>query len=825
MTKSKTSSRSGFSQIAKTRENKKTPQEKQGLTLRGRLLLGVVPTVLTPLIVAGVAGWSVIHSNIKNQYENRLQEQSILASQVSNETLSNLLRTTQQIRRSPLVIEQTKTISDRVVRERLVSQPVSKLEARYAENKVLDLNPTLNQYLEELGTPQKLGEVDKIGGLYVTEKHGFNVASNQLPDDLIQKDEPWWEQGKRLGEWVGDFQVNDATSQTEVSLVQSIRDPETGDFLGVIKMSVFGSAFDVIEGYLENKTLLETTKVQVLDTSANQVFTTLTPEGAVTEENTEGGEAVETIARSLIEGLQQESTRSAPEQIAEQYDLANQFNLEQTNLEYYNQDGRQGLIFNFLYQGRKYYLTTVPQTDWVAISSLNNQVLQTAGNELIDVFVLVGAVLATVAVGMVVILARQLSSPLMNVSQAAQKVAAGNLTVRAQLQGGVETRTLATSFNNLVERVQALLKEQEDTSKQQRRQREKLEEEVSQLMNDMEGAAEGDLTVRARLLQGDVGIVADLFNTVVENLQDTARQVKQAATQVSDALGENEVEIRNVAKGAIAQAEEIQSTLNSVEEMTRSIEEVADNAQKAANMADNAFLTAQEGNEAMTETVESIQQLRSTVGETAQKMQEMGKSSEQISEVVGIIDQISLKTTLLAMNASLEANQAGELGKGFTAVAQQIESLSEQSASAAKQIAQIVNKIQIQTSETIEAMELGNREVIASAKSVEKTKERLSDVVQRSETINQIMQSISRSTVSQAETSQAVSQLMEQVARSSQDQSETSKQVAQAIQETAQVGKTLEASVENFNIRGKDSPTKSEGVPELVEGLVEGRGV
>jgi twitching motility protein PilJ len=97
-------------------------------------------------------------------------------------------------------------------------------------------------------------------------------------------------------------------------------------------------------------------------------------------------------------------------------------------------------------------------------------------------------------------------------------------------------------------------------------------------------------------------------------------------------------------------------------------------------------------------------------------------------------------------------------------------------------------------------MELGNREVLASAKSVEKTKERLSDVVERFEAINQIMKSISHSTVSQAETSQSVSQLMEQVARSSQNRSQTSKQVAQTIQETVQVAKTLEASVENFKV-------------------------
>lgn len=646
MINSKSVSYSSPSQIP-TKTNKKfyqqkTSQAQKGLTLRKRLLFGIVPTVLTPLIVAGITGWSVVHTQMKNQYENRLQEQSLLASQVSQETLSNLLQTTQQI---------------------------------------------------------------------------------------------------------------------------------------------------------VNQTFLDTSKVQVLDTSTNQILTTITPEGIATEGNIEGGEAVEKIARSIIEALNSEL-----EQVSEPSNLSNQYNLQQTHFQFYNQDGSEKLIFNFLYQGRKYYLTTIPQTNWVAISSVENRVLQAAGSELIYLFVLVGAVLAAVAVGIIVILSRQLSSPLINVSQAAQKVAAGNLAVRAQIQGGVETRTLATSFNNLVERVQTLLKEQETTTEQQRYQREKLEEEVSQLMNDMEGAAEGDLMVRSSLLQGDVGIVADLFNVVVENLQETARQVKQAATQVSDALGDNDVEIRNLAQGAIEQAQEIQATLHSVEEMTVSIKEVAANAQKAANIADQAFLTAQEGNEAMEKTVESIQQLRSNVGETTEKMQEMGKSAQQITTVVSLIDEISLKTTLLAMNASLEAHQAGAFGQGFTAVAQQIESLSEQSASAAQQIAKIVQKIQLQTSETIEAMERGNREVLASATSVEQTKKYLSDVVERSEAIHQIMQSISCSTVSQAETSQAVSRLMEQVARSSQDQSQTSTAVAQAIQETVQVAKTLEASVENFKV-------------------------
>ena len=802
MTHSKTA-KTPHSSSTKTTDKKfqkKPSPEKEGLTLRSRLLLGVVPTVLAPLIVAGVSGWSVIHNNIKNQYENRLQEQSLLTSQVANETLSNLLQVSQQVKKSPLVIEQTKAVTQQIEANQLLSQSFSKLETRYEENKLLTVNPTLNQYLQELATPQKLGAVDKIGELSVTEKNGFNVAYNETPADLIQKDQSWWQQGKTVGEWVGDFQMNETTGKTEVALVQSIRDPETGEFLGVIKMSVFSAAFEGVEGYLENNTLLDTTKVQVLDTSANQVFTTVTPEGTSTQSQTEGGEALETIAKSLIEGLQQESSRSAPEQVAEQYDLTERYDLRDTNLQFYTQEGRRGLMFNFIYEGRRYYLATIPQTDWVAISSVEEQILDAAGNELIAVFASVGGVLAFLAVGIVVILARQLSSPLINVSQSAEKVAAGNLAVRAQLQGGVETRTLAKSFNNLVERVQALLKEQEATSEQQRRQREELEEQVSQLMTDMEGAGEGNLTVRARLLSGDLGVVGDLFNAVVENLQDTARQVKEAASSVNRSLGENEGAIREVAESAIAQAEEIQATLVEVEAMTHSIEMVADNAQKAANIADTAFLTAQEGNQAMDETVENIQELRSTVGDTARQMQEMGESATQISEVVSIINDISLKTTLLAMNASLEAHQAGEAGKGFTAIAQQIESLSEQSARATKRIAQIVNKIQYQSETTIEAMERGNREVLTSARSVVSTKERLSEVLQRSEEINNIMQSISSSTVSQAETAQSVSKLMEQVARSSEDRSQTSRQVAQAIQETTAIAATLEASVENFQV-------------------------
>jgi len=770
----------------------KAPFSKPRMGLRGQLMLGIVPTVLVSLAVAGVAGWWVTRQNIQQQYQKRVEKQSLLAGEAASQVLSNLQQIPKSIASNPLVISAVRETSSQVQAENLKSVPIEQVEQRYSETKLLNADAALNNYLKRIAGP------DRVAEMFITEKNGFNVAYNQPISDVYQADETWWQQGKQQGQWLGDLEYDESARRAHIDTVEAITDPESGEFLGIIKMGIPTSVFEAVETELEYTDILETGQVQILDSTTANVFVTVTSDGVIESQQTKGGEAIEAIARAMAKGAQTEKETALRDEI-EQFDVSN-LEIEP----YISEAGQRNLRVSFLYQGRNYEMTTVPQTDWVAVSSVDNEVLTSAGNELIPVYALTGLLLGGVAIGVAFMLANQLSAPLSNVSKSAQKAAAGDLSVRATPQGSQETQALAESYNNLVEQVQQLLREQEETAQQQRREREELEEEVSRLMTDIEDASEGDLTVRAQLMEGDIGIVADLFNAVVENLQDTARQVKDAASRVSTSLGENETAIRQLAESAIEEADDIQSTLNSVEEMNRSIQEVADNAQKAASIADTAFTTAQEGNQAMEQTVQSIQGLRSTVGETSKKMKQMGESAQKISQVVSLIDEISLKTSLLAINASVEANRAGELGQGFTAVAEQVESLAEQSASAAKEISQIVANIQNDTQEAIETMEQGTTEVVESTRSVEETQARLGEVVARSEEINNLMQSISNSTVSQAETSQAVSQLMEQVTRSSQDRSQTSKAVAAAIQETSDVAKRLETSVEQFKV-DKDS--------------------
>ena len=153
--------------------------------------------------------------------------------------------------------------------------------------------------------------------------------------------------------------------------------------------------------------------------------------------------------------------------------------------------------------------------------------------------------------------------------------------------------------------------------------------------------------------------------------------------------------------------------------MSKSIQEVAENASQAEKIADDTYNTLLNSTNDMDLTVDSILELRTTVGETAKKMKRLGESSQKISQAVSFIEEIALKTNVLAINASVEAGRAGEYGQGFTIVAEQVGALAEQSGAATKEIAKIVAAIQAETQEVSQAMESGTTQVVETTRLVE----------------------------------------------------------------------------------------------------------
>nr|WP_198649029.1 methyl-accepting chemotaxis protein [Cyanothece sp. BG0011] len=414
-------------------------------------------------------------------------------------------------------------------------------------------------------------------------------------------------------------------------------------------------------------------------------------------------------------------------------------------------------------------------------------------------------------------LANRFTQPIINAAQAVEQIGEGELDTRIEVKGNDEIAKLGSNINRMVEQIQTLLVEQEEATRQrleaqqdsqqqqliaeqERQQQQQLQNELIRLLSDIEEATNGNLTVRAEISDGQIGIVADFFNAIIENLRDIVTQVKHTTQQVNSSLSGDEKSIQELAQQSQQQAQQIQQVLNSVEAMAQSIQQVSANAQAAAQAARESSQTAELSGDAMDNTVNSILQLRDTVGETTKKVKRLGESSQQISKVISLINQIALQTNLLAINASIEAARAGEEGRGFAVVAEEVGQLAAQSAAATKEIEKIVETIQRETTAVVEAMEVGTAQVVEGTNLAESTKESLGKIVTVSRHIDELLQSISQTTVSQADTSKSVTQLMEEVAQVSQKTSDSSMEVSQSLQKTAQMANQLQDSVDTFKL-------------------------
>ena len=280
----------------------------------------------------------------------------------------------------------------------------------------------------------------------------------------------------------------------------------------------------------------------------------------------------------------------------------------------------------------------------------------------------------------------------------------------------------------------------------------------------------------------------------LQNFQDSIELVNQ----IQQAVSEVNVYLEKFATEAILEPEKMYQSLETIENMTIAIQSTADIAQQAVTIINDANHTAIKTGAEMDLTLQNIFCVQETVDEIAKKVRRLGESSQQISRVVSIINQISMQTNLLAINAGIEAARAGEEGQGFAVVAEEVGELAARSAAATQEIEEIITKIQQETGEVLKTMTMGTNQVTQSSNIIENAKHNLQKITDVSQQIDTLIQSILSSTQSQVQTSQIVSQTIKDITLVSARNIHNSRQVSQSLQKAVDISQELKDTIETF---------------------------
>jgi len=327
------------------------------------------------------------------------------------------------------------------------------------------------------------------------------------------------------------------------------------------------------------------------------------------------------------------------------------------------------------------------------------------------------------------------------------------------------------------------------------------QEAILRLMNEMGSLADGDLTVQATVTEDITGAIADSVNYTIEELKGLVGRINSAAAQVTNATESAQQTSVKLLQAAEKQSREIQEASASVLKMARAINEVSASASKSVSVARQSLGAAQKGQEAVQNSIAGMNDIRDQIQDTAKRIKRLGESSQQIGEIVELISDITEQTNVLALNAAIQAASAGEAGRGFTVVAEEVQRLAERSGEATKQIGAIVKTIQSDTQDAVAAMEKSTQGVVDGARLSDNAGQALGEIGEVSRRLAQLIEEISVTAQAQAQAAGVVATSMQDILNITRQTTEGTKQTAVSIGQLAKLAQELKGSVANFKLQ------------------------
>jgi len=342
-------------------------------------------------------------------------------------------------------------------------------------------------------------------------------------------------------------------------------------------------------------------------------------------------------------------------------------------------------------------------------------------------------------------------------------------------------------------------KEQAERAKAEEENR-RTQEAILRLLNEMADLADGDLTVRATVTEDITGAIADSVNFAIEELGTLVRRINETAEAIAEASAATRERSSALLATAQQQSEEITEADALTQEVAQALNRAADGATQAAGAARRSLDAAQQGTVAVNQSVTGMDRIREQIQETAKRIKRLGESSQEIGEIVELISDITEQTNVLALNAAIQAAAAGEAGRGFSVVAEEVQWLAERSAEATRQIAALVRTIQTDTQETIAAMEATTQEVVHGTSLSQEARQALDEIARTSRETTERIVRVTQEIQAQAQRGEAISRLMRDVLALTQSTRSGTEETAAQIERLAELAAELRGSVAGFRV-------------------------